>query len=189
MHEIEYGGEVFIPNELSQDRLPCGFRYYDPILTFVQDNIDDEKRDFFLLKNQLAYLLYSKSDPIKDELEKLGICEGALTKKKIVFTRSAVNQKAPYELKHWESPHTTSLQRSKYLCIDSNISRKNIYDGALSNQFNREQGEETANPIDPTTGKPIHVERNVNGKDEVSLRFCPDHEVGKKRKRILMIKA
>ena len=51
MHEIEYGGEVFIPNELSQDRLPYAFRYYDPILTFVQDNIDDEKRDFFLLKN------------------------------------------------------------------------------------------------------------------------------------------
>jgi len=129
----------------------------------------------------LAYLLYSKSDPIKDELEKLGIIDGDLTKKKIVFKRSTVNKKAPYELKHWESPHTMSLQRSKYVCIDSNISRKNIYDGALSNQFNKEQGEETANPIDPTTGKPIYIERNVDGKDVVSLRYCPDYEVGKKR--------
>ena len=35
VHEIEYGKEVFIPNELSQDRLPHAFRYYDPILSFV----------------------------------------------------------------------------------------------------------------------------------------------------------
>ena len=80
VHEIEYGSEVFIPNELSQDRLPYTFRYYDPILNFVQDNITDDKRDFYLLKNQLAYLLYSKSDPIRDELEKLGLYEGALNK-------------------------------------------------------------------------------------------------------------
>ena len=135
VHEIEYGSEVFIPNELSQDRLPYSFRYYDPILNFVQDNITDDKRDFYLLKNQLAYLLYSRSDPIRDELEKLGFYEGALNKSRQTFVRSAINRKAPYELRHWDSPHTMSLQRSKYLCINSNISRKNIYDGALSNQF------------------------------------------------------
>ena len=47
VHEIEYGGEVYIPNELSQDMLPHSFRYYDPIMTFVQDNMDDDKRDFY----------------------------------------------------------------------------------------------------------------------------------------------
>ena len=35
----------------------------------------------------------------------------------------------------------------------------------------------------------IKIERDVDMKDHISLRFCPDYEVGRKRKRILMIKA
>ena len=51
VHEIEEGGEIFIPHELSQDSLAYSFRYYDPVLSFIQDNISDERRDYFTLKN------------------------------------------------------------------------------------------------------------------------------------------
>ena len=57
--DIEYGQQVYIPHELNQDRLPYSFRYYDPILRFVEENIDEDRREFFLLKNQLAYQLYA----------------------------------------------------------------------------------------------------------------------------------
>ena len=49
--EVEYGQEVYIPHELNQDRLPHSFRYYDPIIRFVEDNISEDRREFFLLKN------------------------------------------------------------------------------------------------------------------------------------------
>jgi len=47
----------------------------------------------------------------------------------------------------------------------------------------------TANPIDPTNGKPIKMKLAIDSKDNISLRFCPDWEVERKRKRILIIKA
>lgn len=33
--DIELGREVLIPEELSQDKLPLSFRYYDSILRFI----------------------------------------------------------------------------------------------------------------------------------------------------------
>ena len=112
VHEIEYGGDVFIPNELSQDRLPHAFRYYDPILSFVQDNIDDDKRLYYLLKNQLAYLLYSKSDPIKDELEKLGIIKGELYRRVILWRFSAQQVKHGKMTKEMEAANKIKLQKA-----------------------------------------------------------------------------
>ena len=37
--EIEQGNQVLVPPYLSQDSLPCSFRYYDPIIRIIQDNI------------------------------------------------------------------------------------------------------------------------------------------------------
>jgi hypothetical protein len=33
--DLELGGDVFIPNYLSQKNLPLSFRFYDPILKIV----------------------------------------------------------------------------------------------------------------------------------------------------------
>jgi len=63
----------------------------------------------FPSQNQLAYLLYSKSDLKRDLLERIGLKPGELSKPKLKFSRSAIDRKAPSELKHWESPHTMSL--------------------------------------------------------------------------------
>jgi len=37
--EIEEGVESFIPKELSQDHMPSSFRYYDPIIAIISENI------------------------------------------------------------------------------------------------------------------------------------------------------
>lgn len=39
LREIEEGRVVFIPKYLSQDHLPMSFRYYDPIIAFISENI------------------------------------------------------------------------------------------------------------------------------------------------------
>ena len=64
VQEVEQGGEVSIPQELSQQGLPLSFRYYDPILAIMQDLISDEKRDLFSCKNLLAYELYRQNDAV-----------------------------------------------------------------------------------------------------------------------------
>jgi hypothetical protein len=42
LSDMQFGGEVFIPKELSQDQLPSSFRFYDFILNFVMNNICQE---------------------------------------------------------------------------------------------------------------------------------------------------
>ena len=50
IYDIEQGNETFIPQELSQDNLPHSFRYYDPIIAIVQENISDTKREHLAFK-------------------------------------------------------------------------------------------------------------------------------------------
>jgi hypothetical protein len=37
--------ESLIPNDLSQDKLPYSFRFYDPIIAIIQENISDNKKE------------------------------------------------------------------------------------------------------------------------------------------------
>ena len=48
--DLEQGKECFIPKELSQDTLPYSFRYYDPIIQIVQENVSENKRENFALR-------------------------------------------------------------------------------------------------------------------------------------------
>jgi len=48
--EIELGREVLLANELSQDKLPMSFTYYDSIIRFIQSNITTERRDYYNLR-------------------------------------------------------------------------------------------------------------------------------------------
>mmetsp|Transcript_21305 Transcript_21305/g.32979 ORF Transcript_21305/g.32979 Transcript_21305/m.32979 type:complete len:82 (-) Transcript_21305:1133-1378(-) len=50
--EIEQGAEVFIPHELSQDKLPLSFRFYDPVLKIIHTNMSHERKQYFSLKTE-----------------------------------------------------------------------------------------------------------------------------------------
>ena len=49
---VELGLEVYIPSELSQKDISVSFRYYDPVLAIIHENVRQIKREDFLLINQ-----------------------------------------------------------------------------------------------------------------------------------------
>jgi hypothetical protein len=49
-----------IPEELSQDDMPLSFRYYDPIITLIQERLSADRREFFKVKKQLGLIFDKK---------------------------------------------------------------------------------------------------------------------------------
>ena len=45
--DIEDGNEIYIPSALTQDRLPYSFRFYDPIIALINENISENRREFY----------------------------------------------------------------------------------------------------------------------------------------------
>ena len=39
LKELENGQDVFIPSEMSQEKLPLSMKFYDPILMYCQSNM------------------------------------------------------------------------------------------------------------------------------------------------------
>mmetsp|Transcript_23526 Transcript_23526/g.36214 ORF Transcript_23526/g.36214 Transcript_23526/m.36214 type:complete len:80 (+) Transcript_23526:1555-1794(+) len=52
--EVEQGGNVLIPDEMQQDKLPLSFQYYDPVLRILKAKISSNKTHLYSLKSQLA---------------------------------------------------------------------------------------------------------------------------------------
>ena len=52
--EVERGEEVLIPPELSQEKLPASFKYYDCILQVVQERVSAKKKEDYALRKQAA---------------------------------------------------------------------------------------------------------------------------------------
>ena len=50
IYEVEQKIETFIPPDLSQDALPFSFRFYDPIIALIQENISNHTRETLSLK-------------------------------------------------------------------------------------------------------------------------------------------
>ena len=147
---------MFIPRELSQDQFPYSFRYYDPIIAFIQENLSDDRREIFNVKHNVAFSIYRENDQKRRLMEFLGMVENG-KEKKLTFKHSAVNKKVSKEINHHLSKHTTSLQRSKYICVNDSISKQNVFGAASA----KSDGED-------------------NGK-QLNLRFCPVDEVNLKR--------
>jgi hypothetical protein len=61
--QIEQGQSVFIPREISQDRLPVSFRYYDPVLRIIQSFCSSERKEYFSLKNEFNIHAIHQKNP------------------------------------------------------------------------------------------------------------------------------
>jgi hypothetical protein len=44
---------VLIPSELSQDKLPMSFRYYDPVIMLIQEKLSKDRRSYLMVKKQI----------------------------------------------------------------------------------------------------------------------------------------
>ena len=51
--ELEQDSDVLIPIELSQDKLPMSFRYYDPIIMLIQEKLSKNRRSYLMVKKQV----------------------------------------------------------------------------------------------------------------------------------------
>lgn len=51
--ELEQDSDVLIPTELSQDKLPMSFRYYDPIIMLIQEKLSKDRRSYLMVKKQI----------------------------------------------------------------------------------------------------------------------------------------
>ena len=53
IYKVELGDEVFIPNMLNQKDLGQCFTFYNPILSIIQDQCSDHKKNFYFERNKL----------------------------------------------------------------------------------------------------------------------------------------
>lgn len=143
MIDIEDGNQVFIPYLLSQDQLPYSMRYYDPIIAIVQENISDELKEEFNLKNSVAFAIHRHTDLKQAMLEKLGVVDNG-KEKKLSYQFSSIYKKNQHEVNHNTLVHTSALQRSKYICIDDNLSKQNILHNMTSKFMGLNKGETKA---------------------------------------------
>lgn len=59
MYDIEEGFEVLIPPDLSQNKLPWSFRYYDPICAIMKNNVSDRILSNFKIQNNIGYQIHT----------------------------------------------------------------------------------------------------------------------------------
>ena len=125
LHQIEAGAEVYIPRELSQDPLPASYRYYDPILAIISENLSSGKREILALKQKVAHKLHFEGDLWRRFLLKTGVIEDPQeAKEKLVLRYTALNKKPPVGVDHHTSHHTKTLQRSRYIRLEDSIDKR-----------------------------------------------------------------
>ena len=83
--ELEQGQEVYIPNELSCDSYPQGFRFYDPIIQIVNHLFSQDNQVYHTLKTEFNLDKIKGSDWVKDLMIQVGILENP--KKPQLFTK------------------------------------------------------------------------------------------------------
>lgn len=81
----------------------------------------------------VAFMIHRSNDFQQRLFEQLGFIENGKDKK-LTYKHTSVNKKDKTEISHHNSVHSFSLQRSKYVCIDNDISKKNLL-GHNSKQF------------------------------------------------------
>ena len=99
MLEIESGQETYITKELSMDHFPYSMRFYDPIIAYVQENVSDNIRDLFNIKNMIAFNVHRQSDYSRGIMEKLGIVESE-KESKLIFKHEPINSRKSEEINH-----------------------------------------------------------------------------------------
>ena len=61
LNELEQGEETFICKDLSLNRLPTSFHFYDGILNYIKENISKDKLQFYSLKSTLRDNMVKKN--------------------------------------------------------------------------------------------------------------------------------
>lgn len=117
--EIGQGKESFILPELSNDRLPTQFWFYDSIIQQIQNCVDPKRKDIVIKQSQFQLAVYRSENFKKKALEKYGFIDPPDTK--IFLKPKQINMKESNEINHYLSPATMTLQKSRYLVIEEDV--------------------------------------------------------------------
>ena len=92
---------------------------------------------------------------------------------KLTFKHSVINEKEKKEIDYTNSQHSMGLQRSKYVVIEHNIDK-------INNLLIDSEPE--------VRNAKFIVKKEDIDDAQLNIRFCPDAEVAKKRKKFLKFK-
>lgn len=124
--DLELGDELVVPKEFSLDKMSLNYRFYDPTLAFVHENLSKQMRNFFILKNQQNVKRNQDDSNLKGKLtELIGFKNSAHSADKRfsspVFKRSLSTFQELHEIDPIKSSSCACIQNSKYLVVDSDM--------------------------------------------------------------------
>jgi hypothetical protein len=97
--EIEKGHEVLIPKVLSQDLLPWGFRYYDPILKIIKTNMNIQRKEFYGVKQQ--FMADMDTGNFQQQLNEIF----GMKRQDMIQKQISTNHKLRKEIEIYTNPH------------------------------------------------------------------------------------
>lgn len=118
------------------------FRYYDPIIAIISENISHNQRETLALRQRLAHKLHYDGDVKRLILTATGVF-AQKNKEPLTFKYSALNKRPPIGVNHHNSHHTMSLQRSKYICLDDNTTKQFVLDNQTKKKLMAKQQVDT----------------------------------------------
>jgi len=130
------------------------------------------------LKNKLT-LEYINNDSLQLKLLKiLGLdsLEMPLSFKHTKIDNSKIFGKKRKDIDHLKSEHSMSIQKSKYIVIEDNVSRLQKYANIIA------ESQQAHNQNEPYVYNHIYKDNHLN------LRFCNSEEVTNKRNKFYMFK-
>lgn len=177
--ELEQGQETYIPNTLSLDSYPMSMRYYDPLLMASNNLFSPESKQYHQLRTEFNIRKIQRENWLKYYLICFGILEDP-KEKKLVQAHSLINEADKTVLKHTDTPHTMSLQKSRYLRVESGLDQ--LRHLAMMQEFQTSMPEEF-----PASSIVTQSYKSLEDKD-LNLRFCQDKEVRMKRQKFVKFK-
>jgi hypothetical protein len=97
------------------------YRYFDPILQLIQEQISKEKKQFFALKTSFNLEQMRDRDLMAKTRRKLiGLDENEQENKLYIKYSKISHSNVEDTINHTKSIHSKSLQRSDYVCIEHN---------------------------------------------------------------------
>lgn len=173
--ELEHSQEVYIPDELSCDRCPSSFHYYDPIIQITNQLFSVKQKLYHCLKTEFYLKKLKGNDFKRDFLERAG-CLATQGTWKQTFKHGLIVEKDKNEVKVQQSKHTMSLQKSRYLMVESTEAGLKLLADLQTYVIEQKW-----------TRGPRDANRSLEDLP-LELRYCRGAEVNDKRQRFLVFK-
>jgi hypothetical protein len=187
--EVEQGNETYIPNELSQDKLPMSFWFYDPILIWVQDQVSKSKQHLCNFRNEFRLNFFRENSLKRRVMSSLGAGSGDTAQpEKQVYKHHAVAEDELKEIIPGKSCHVMCLQRSPYLVIDENLANLKKHERILS--INRQDERLRSQAFPDDLPRFFRQSRRFRAETrQLVLRYCRPEEINVLRQRAILVKS